>query len=64
MNNIDKFSQTSVSSDIMGLVYKYDKSFREVLSDLNMLNEHSDILDAVSALESYYKEKQKEHENE
>ena len=61
---MDKFSQSSVSSDIMRLVYKYDKSFREVLSDLNMLNEHEDILDPLSALESYYKEKQKERENE
>lgn len=60
---MDKFSQTSVASDIMGLVYKYNKSFREVLSDLNRLNEDSDILDPIVVLDRYYKEKQNEHEN-
>lgn len=63
MNNIDKFSQASVSSDIMRLVYKYDKSFREVLSDLNMLNEHSDILDAVSVLGEYYEQERRQERN-
>lgn len=60
---MDKFSQSSLSSDIMRLVYKYNKSFIEVLSDLNMLNEDPDILDPIVVLDHYYKEKQNEHEN-
>ena len=62
MNNIDKFSQISVSSDIMRLVYKYNKSFREVLSDLNRLNEDPDILDSFFALEEYYNEQERRQE--
>ena len=61
---MDKFSQSSVSSDIMELVYKYDKPFGTVLSDLNKLSEHLDILDALVVLDEYYKKKQKERENE
>lgn len=61
---MDKFSQSSVSSDIMKLVYKYDKPLIEVLSDLNRLNEDQDILDPIVVLGEYYKEKQNEHENE
>lgn len=57
---MDKFSQSSLSSDIMRLVYKYNKSFIEVLSDLNMLNEDPDILDPIVVLEDYYNEKQNE----
>jgi hypothetical protein len=53
---MDKFSQASVSSDIMRLVYKYDKSFRDVLSDLNMLSEDQDIIDPILELERYYNE--------
>lgn len=60
---MDKFSQSSLSSDIMRLVYKYNKSFIEVLSDLNMLNEDPDILDPIVVLGEYYKEKQNEYEN-
>lgn len=60
---MDKFSQSSLSSDIMRLIYKYNKSFREVLSDLNRLNEDPDILDPIVVLNQYYKEKQNEHEN-
>ena len=61
---MDKFSQSSVSSDVMKLVYKYNKSFREVLSDLDKLNEDPDILDPIVVLDQYYKGKQNEHENE
>lgn len=53
---MDKFSQSSVSSDVMRLVYKYNKSFIEVLSDLNKLNEDPNILDPLLALEDYYNE--------
>lgn len=53
---MDKFSIPSVSSDIMRLVYKYDKSFSDVLSDLNRLNEDQDIIDPILELEEYYNE--------
>ena len=53
---MDKCSQSSVSSDVMRLVYEYDKPLREVLSDLNKLNEDPDILDPLLALEDYYNE--------
>lgn len=56
---MDKFSQSSVSSNIMRLVYKYDKSFREVLSDFNRLKEDPDILDPIVVLEEYYNEQKR-----
>lgn len=56
---MDKYSQPSVSSDVMRLVYKYDKPFREVLSDLNKLNEDPDILDPIVVLEDYYNEQKR-----
>lgn len=56
---MDKCSQSSVSSDVMKLVYEYDKPFREVLSDLNKLNEDSDILDPIAVLGEYYNEQKR-----
>lgn len=56
---MDKCSQSSVSSDVMRLVYEYDKPFREVLSDLNKLNEDPDILDPIVVLEDYYNEQKR-----
>lgn len=61
---MDKFSQSSISSNIMELVYKYDKPFGTVLSDLNKLKEDPDILDPIVVLDKYYKDKQNECENE
>ena len=58
-----KFSQSSVSSDIMRLVYKYDKSFREVLSDFNRLNEDPDILDPIVVLGEYYEQERRQERN-
>lgn len=49
----------SVSSDVMRLVYEYDKPFREVLSDLNKLNEDPDILDPIAVLGEYYNEQKR-----
>lgn len=59
---MDKFSQSSVSSDVMKLVYKYNKSFREVLSDLDKLNEDPDILDPIVVLGEYYNEQERRQE--
>lgn len=56
---MDKFSQPSVSSDVMRLVYKYDKPIKEVLSDLDKLNEDSDILSPIVVLEDYYNEQKR-----
>ena len=56
---MDKFSQLSVSSDVMRLVYKYDKPIKEVLSDLDKLNEDSDILSPIVVLEDYYNEQKR-----
>lgn len=56
---MDKCSQSSVSSDVMRLVYKYDKPFREILSDLNKLNEDPDILDPIAVLGDYYEQKRR-----
>ena len=56
---MDKCSQSSVSSDVMRLVYKYDKPFREVLSDLNKLNEDPNILDPIAVLGDYYEQKRR-----
>lgn len=56
---MDKFSQSSISSDIMRLVYKYDKPLRAVLVDLNKLNEDPDILDPISVLGEYYEQKRR-----
>ena len=56
---MDICSQPSVSSDIMRLVYKYDKSFREVLSDLNKLNEDPDCQDPIAVLGEYYEQKRR-----
>lgn len=56
---MDKCSQSSVSSDVMRLVYEYNKPFREVLSDLNKLNEDPDILDPIVVLEDYYNEQKR-----
>lgn len=60
---MDKFNQSSLSSDIMRLVYKYNKSFREVLSDLNKLNEDPDILDPISVLGEYYEQEWRQERN-
>ena len=56
---MDKCSQPSVSSNVMRLVYEYDKPLREVLSDLNKLNEDPDILDPIVVLEDYYNEQKR-----
>ena len=56
---MDKCSQPFVSSDVMRLVYKYDKPFREVLSDLDKLNEDPDILDPIAVLGAYYEQKRR-----
>ena len=53
---MDKFSQSSIASDIMRLVYEYDKPLRDVLNDLSKLEEDPDILDPLLALEDYYNE--------
>ena len=60
---MEKFSQSSLSSDITRLVYKYDKSFREVLSDLNMLNEDPEILDPIVVLGEYYEQERRQERN-
>ena len=60
---MDKFSQSSVSSDVMKLVYTYDKSFREVLSDLDKLNEDPDILDPIVVLGEYYEQERRQERN-
>lgn len=59
---MDKFSQSSISSNIMRLIYKYDKPFNAVLRDLNKLNEEPDILDPILALEEYYNEQKWKYE--
>ena len=56
---MDKFSQPSVSSDVMRLVYKYDKPIKEVLSDLDKLNEDSECLSPIAVLEDYYNEQKR-----
>lgn len=60
---MDKFSQSSVSSDIMKLVYKYDKPLIEVLSDLNRLNEDPDIPDPIVVLGEYYEQERRQERN-
>lgn len=57
---MDKFSQSSVSSAVMRLTYKYNKSLIEVLSDLNKLNEDPDIVDPLVVLEEFYNGKESE----
>ena len=49
----------SVSSDVMRLVYKYDKPLRDVLEDLNKLDEDPDILDPIAVLGDYYEQKRR-----
>lgn len=56
---MDKFNQSSLSSDIIRLVYKYDKPFGTVLSDLNKLKEDPDILDPIVVLGEYYEQKRR-----
>ena len=56
---MDKCSQSSVSSDVMRLVYKYDKPIKEVLSDLDKLNEDSECLSPIAVLEDYYNEQKR-----
>lgn len=57
---MENFDKGCISSQLMQLVYKYDKPLIEVLSDLSKLNEDPDILDPIVVLEDYYNEKQNE----
>lgn len=57
---MENFDKGSISSQLMQLVYRYDKPLRDVLSDFNSLDEDPDIVDPLVDLDNYYKEKQNE----
>lgn len=56
---MENFDKGCISSQLMQLVYKYDKPLIEVLSDLNKLNEDPDVLDPIVVLEDYYNEQKR-----
>lgn len=56
---METFDESCINSQLMQLVYKYDKPFREVLSDLDKLNEDPDILDPIAVLGEYYNEQKR-----
>lgn len=56
---MENFDKGCISSQLMQLVYKYDKPLIEVLSDLNKLNEDPDVLDPIAVLEDYYNEQKR-----
>ena len=59
---MENFDKSCISSQLMQLVYKYDKPLKDVLTDFNSLNEGPDIVDPLVALEEYYNEQERGQE--